>query len=272
MADDDRMEFKLPDVEFDDDLEVCPKCFGAGVVVEEENGVRRGRVCDCQRVRAKGNRLKAIGIPSRYRNCTLENFEMVGDPNVTHESVRRAYRLSRNFVDNYPAVEGGLLFMGRPGIGKTHLATGIIKKIVLEKGANARWCDFSELLAEVKRRYAGNTFDEHVILNPLMNTEVLLLDDLGSMKIRDWTLDLLSQVINHRYVNKRLLIATTNYVDEPPRAPEGITEFGRKEETLEDRIGPRLRSRLNEMCKIVPMRGLDFRETKYQPGLHADIS
>ena len=92
------------------------------------------------------------------------------------------------------------------------------------------------------------------------------------MKIRDWTLDLLSQVINHRYVNKRILIATTNYVDEPAPTKEDITEFGRKEETLEDRIGPRLRSRLNEMCKIVPMRGIDFRETKYQPGLHTDIS
>lgn len=264
-AEDDRLEFKLPDVEFDDDVEVCPKCFGAGVVVEEEDGVRRGRVCDCQRGRAKENRLKGVGIPLRYRNCTLENFEMVGDPSVTDETVRRAYRLSHSFVDHYPAVEGGLLFMGRPGIGKTHLATGIIKKLVLEKGANAKWCDFSELLSEVKKRYAGNTFDEHTILNPLINSEILLLDDLGSMKIRDWTLDLLSQVINHRYVNKRILIATTNYVDEPAPTKEDITE-------LEDRIGPRLRSRLNEMCKIVPMRGIDFRETKYQPGLHTDIS
>ena len=99
----------------------------------------------------------------------------------------------------------------------------------------------------------------------LATSEILLLDDLGSMKIRDWTLDLLSQVINHRYVNKRILIATTNYVDEPAPTKEDITE-------LEDRIGPRLRSRLNEMCKIVPMLGIDFRETKYQPGLHTDIS
>jgi DNA replication protein DnaC len=263
-AEDDRLEFKLPDVEFDDDVEVCPKCFGAGVVVEEEDGVRRGRVCDCQRGRATKRRAAAAGIPARYRECSLDNFDIVSG--FTHESVIRAKRLAQSFVDNYPAVDAGLLFMGSVGVGKTHLAAGIVKALTEQKGADCRWCDFSDLLAEVKKRYAGSAFDEYVILEPLVGAEVLLLDDLGSMKIRDWTLDFLSYVINQRYVNRRIVIATTNYLDEPIKE-ETLGEFARREETLAERIGPRLRSRLLEMCKTVPLGGSDFRREQRQTGI-----
>lgn len=258
------MEFKLPDVEFHDDAEVCPLCLGAGVVIEVEKGVSRARVCDCQRRKAAKRRLQAVGIPARYGECSLDDFTTVAG--FTHESILRAKRLAESFVDNYPAVDAGLLLMGPVGVGKTHLAAGLVKKLALEKGARCRWCDFSDLLAEIKKRYAGNAFDEYTILEPLVTAEILCLDDLGSMKIRDWTLDLLSYVINQRYVNHRLVIATTNYLDEPPRE-ETLAEFARRDETLAERIGDRLRSRLLEMCKTVHLGGRDFRREQRQTGL-----
>lgn len=265
---DDRLEFKLPDVEFDDDIEVCPKCFGAGVVVEEENGVSRARPCDCQRPRTTKRLLAAVGIPARYRECDLDNFNVV--PGFTGESVVRAKRLAESFVDNYPDVDAGLLLMGPVGVGKTHLAAGIVKKITLQKNARCRWCDFADLLTEVKKRYAGSAFDEYALLDPLVAAEVLIIDDLGSMKIRDWTLDLLSYVINRRYVNRRLVIATTNYLDEPPK-DETLAEFARRDETLAERIGDRLRSRLLEMCKTVHVTGDDFRRKVHQDSLLRNI-
>jgi DNA replication protein DnaC len=264
MADDDSLEFKLPDVEFDDDGDVCPKCFGAGVIVVEEGGVRYAKPCDCLRDR-RTQRFAALRVPSRYQHCTLDNFALAegqSDPSLV-----AAHRLARRFVDRYPAVEAGLLFMGPFGIGKTHLAFGILQELVLTKNVTCRWCDFSELLAEIKRGYAGNAFDEHAVLHPLVDAEILMIDDLGSMKIRDWTLDLLSYVINQRYINKRLVIATTNFLDEPSSAYEVLGEFARKDETLSDRIGPRLRSRLLEMCKTVLMQGGDWRQEKTQPNL-----
>jgi DNA replication protein DnaC len=260
----DRLEFKLPDVEFDDDAEVCPKCLGAGVVVVEEDGVKRGRVCECQAARAAQRQLAAAGIPPRYRDCALDNFNTLAG--FTHESIIRAKRLAERFVDNYPAVDAGLLFMGPVGVGKTHLAAGIVRALAERKGVDCRWCDFSDLLAEVKKRYAGSWFDEYAILEPLVAAELLLIDDLGSMKIRDWTLDFLSYVINQRYVNRRILIATTNYLDEAPKE-EVLGEFARRDETLAERIGDRLRSRLLEMCKTVSLEGKDFRKEQRQTGI-----
>jgi DNA replication protein DnaC len=266
MVEDDRLEFKLPDFELDDDAGVCPKCLGAGVIVEDEDGVPRARACDCQRAGATRRLVNALGIPPRYRECSLDNFNIV--PGFTDVSVIRAKRIAQSFVDNYPAVDAGLLFMGAPGLGKTHLAAGIVRALVEQKGVNCRWCDFSDLLAEVKKRYAGSTFDEYAILEPLVAAEILLVDDLGSMKIRDWTLDLLSYVINQRYVNRRILIATTNYLDEPPNETKEIYgKIGARNETLAEQIGDRLRSRLLEVCKTVLIQGKDFRKEQRQTGI-----
>ena len=90
------------------------------------------------------------------------------------------------------------------------------------------------------------------VLQPIFDTEVLVLDELGASKPTDWVRDTMANVINTRYNDKKLTVFTTNYLDE--RRSE-------KDETLEDRIGVRLRSRLFEMCRTVSLTGEDFRRT-----------
>jgi DNA replication protein DnaC len=82
------------------------------------------------------------------------------------------------------------------------------------------------------------------ILNPVMNAEVLVLDDLGAIRPSDWVWDTVSLMINNRYNGMRTTIITTNY----PVLASG--EGGLRAETLSDRIGERMRSRLIEMCKV----------------------
>jgi DNA replication protein DnaC len=77
-----------------------------------------------------------------------------------------------------------------------------------------------------------------------------VLDELGAAKPTDWVLDTMMHVINTRYNDKKLTVFTTNYPDE---------RVSDREETLEDRIGVRLRSRLYEMCRTVVIEGKDFR-------------
>jgi DNA replication protein DnaC len=61
----------------------------------------------------------------------------------------------------------------------------------------------------------------------------------------------MAHIINSRYNNRKLTIFTTNYPDERKND---------RDETLEDRIGVRLRSRLYEMCRTVKMTGEDYRK------------
>jgi len=88
------------------------------------------------------------------------------------------------------------------------------------------------------------------VLAPVYNIEVLVLDEFGASKPTEWVRDTIRQVIGTRYNERRLTIFTTNYGD-ARRQPA--------EETLEDRVGVRLRSRLYEMCRTVTIEGEDYR-------------
>jgi DNA replication protein DnaC len=98
------------------------------------------------------------------------------------------------------------------------------------------------------------------ILAPVFEAEVLVIDELGASKPTDWVWDTVALILNTRYNDKRTTIITTNYAD---LAPGGSNGAGRvmRDETLGDRIGERMRSRLAEMCVVVEMRGEDFRRT-----------
>ena len=92
------------------------------------------------------------------------------------------------------------------------------------------------------------------VLRPVLETEVVVLDELGVIKAStNWVQDTVSVILNARYNNMLTTIITTNLLDQPPGA------VGR-EETLGDRIGERMRSRLHEMCSKVEVTGKDLRQ------------
>ena len=100
------------------------------------------------------------------------------------------------------------------------------------------------------------TFITHL---PEFEAEILALDELGAVKPTEWVWDTVSHILNSRYNNKRTTIITTNFSDQPAGAVAGPRGAAR-EETLGDRIGERMRSRLHEMCRVVQMEGSDFRQ------------
>ena len=223
--------------------EPCPLCFGTGLEVVAGKGARR---CRC---RAEGRRAKlfeAARIPPRYERCSLANYQ-VAPGNGTQ---LRAFNYAFKLVDEYPAVDRGLLFMGPVGTGKTHLSTAILRGLI-QKGVPCLFYEFGALLKEIQNSYNPvSQTSELKVLAPVYETEVLVLDELGAVKPTDWVRDTMTQVINTRYNDKKLTIFTTNYTD---------TRRQRSEETLEDRVGARLRSRLYEMCKTVAVEGEDYR-------------
>lgn len=140
--------------------------------------------------------------------------------------------------------------MGPVGVGKTHLSVAILRGLV-EKGIGCLFYEFGSLLKEIQDSYNPvSQTSELKVLAPVYQAEVLVLDELGASKPTDWVRDTMMQIINTRYNDRKLTIFTTNYLD---------ARRNEKEETLEDRIGVRLRSRLFEMCRTVQIDGEDYR-------------
>jgi DNA replication protein DnaC len=207
-------------------------------------GARR---CRCRTQDARAKLLEGARIPRRYEECSLGNYQPANNNGSQIQAFNHAYRLVRD----YPSVDRGLLFMGTCGVGKTHLSVAILRELMGKKEISCLFYEFGSLLKEIQNSYNPvSQTSELKVLTPVIEAEVLVLDELGATKPTDWVRDTMMQVINTRYNDRRLTIFTTNYLD------GGRTE---RDEILEDRIGVRLRSRLFEMCKTVLIEGEDYR-------------
>lgn len=195
---------------------------------------------------AQAKLLEAARIPRRYGECSLSNYHPASNNGSQLRAFNHAYRL----VHEYPTIDRGLLLMGPCGVGKTHLAVGIIRGLV-ERGVPCLFYEFGALLKKIQESYnAQAQRSELKVLAPVYEAEVLVLDELGASKPTDWVRDMMMQIINARYNDRKLTLFTTNYTDE---------RRAQTDETLEDRIGVRLRSRLYEMCSSVVVEGDDYR-------------
>lgn len=227
----------VPDTEPD----VCQTCFGTGMEIVPGKGARP---CSCRSVNVHSKSLDRVKLPRRYIGCHFHSYK----PQNTSQI--QAFRLASQIAMEFPAVDQGLLVMGTVGVGKTHLAVSILKGLT-ERGFTCLFYEFGSLLKEIQDSYNSFTkTSELAVLAPVFNADVLVLDELGASKPTDWVRDTMAHIINTRYNDKKLTIFTTNYLDDKKND---------RDETLEDRIGVRLRSRLFEMCRTIEMSGTDYR-------------
>lgn len=247
-------------------------CDGSGLIIRQVGEGKAARQvaadCPCMIEKRLQGKLQRAGIPERYRMTTLDGYEAMGG----HASLGRALATARRFVAEYPVgtAGSGMLLVGPVGTGKTHLAIGILREAILQKGAAGMFCHSRQLLNRIKKSFGDKSESEDQILQPIFRADLLVFDDLGVERETDWVFDMIENIINTRYNDARSTIITTNLSNRGPNGVEaagGSPNYGEaatamRGRTLGDAIGARMYSRLQQMCKVVDVTGDDWRSGK----------
>lgn len=221
----------------------CARCQNRGFLFEPDAaGYSRAVPCVCESLRLRVRFFNEAGLPARYRDATLEGFHPAPFQRAAHQ---KAYAFARELTEG----RRGLLLYGSVGTGKTHLGVAILRQLIVRRGIRARFVEFKHLIADLREAFA-DVGRGSGLMRPLVDVPVLLIDELGKGARREWEQDVLDELISRRYNARRTTLFTTNY-PVGGAAPAG--------ETLEDRIGIRIASRLDEMCDKVVLNGEDMR-------------
>ena len=233
--------------------------------------------CDCIVGDRAERALQRARVPERYRHCDFENYEVDNDIekvpreqlDAWNRSLTQAKLVVQGFAAEFPVgSEHGLLLMGPCGVGKTHLAVSALKEIIL-RGHSGLFYDYREMLKEIQDSYNSESqTTEMSVLEPVLKTEILVLDDVGSSKPSLWALETVGHVLNSRYNEKRVTLLTTNFLDSDGAAATSTAAPSRTaglrapllEDSLTDRVGRRIRSRLYEMCRTIEISAPDYRK------------
>ncbi len=208
----------------------CPKCGGTGFT--EKDGLLT--LCSC---RYEGANLeKYLNIPPRFLNAEFENYVVVSP------SQRSAYETCLYYVSTFDPKEGkGLTLIGPPSIGKTHLAVAVLKNVYRQKKIRGFFFDTKDLFY----RLQGQPIDRYNrLMNFVLKVPLLVLDDLGSERLSDWRIEVLSHIISYRYNFLKSTIITTNY-NLKKQEEEEVAK------ALEERLSPAIVGKIYQMNQII---------------------
>ena len=256
--------------EFETPAEACALCRGAeGLSVREADGYEVFRPCARRKARSRIDLFNAARVGRRYVEATFESYRPANRSQADALDAATFWTAQHGLRRG---ARGGLLFWGPVGTGKTHLALSVFRALTLHHGVPCRFVDYGNLLMDLKRSFRAEAgTSEAAIMLPLVEVDVLVVDELGKGRDTEWELTVLDDLISRRYNADRVTLFTTNLSATPrPNRGAGLNpsyDQRRAESavagggTLEERLDARIYSRLCEMCDFIHVDGGDFRRT-----------
>ena len=150
------------------DVAVCPHCEGRGWILEEDGTAGTARACSCQFENLTPRLMEGARIPSRYHSCSFKSFDIHAPSAAAKDQLLQAKTLSQRYVDRFVGDDGafaetGLIFIGPPGVGKTHLAVAVLRELITRYRIRGLFVDFTSLIHEIQSTFDPGSSDSREI-------------------------------------------------------------------------------------------------------------
>ncbi len=192
----------------------CSKCNGTGWIFHnDENGNEYVTECECQEIERAKARLKASGISEEFQKKGFKNFD---DRNMP--LLKKARETAIEYCKKFPEIRNtrynSILFMGQVGSGKTHLSMAICNAIMDNYKTGVRYMPYREEVIRIKQSIRNDdNYDNRIKV--FKECPVLMIDDLLKGKSTEADVNILFEIINHRYLNNLpMIISTEKTTDE----------------------------------------------------------
>lgn len=178
----------------------------------EDRGYVEGNACSCLISLAKTLLYNSSASGAIDKTKTFENFDLSLYPetdengNPIRERMKTVYEEAMRFADE---PYGNLIFIGRTGLGKTHISLAIANRII-DKGASVIYTSAPSMFMRIERERFSKEGDYLSYLEDLIDSELLIIDDLGAEIKTSVTVSALYQIINERLANNKPTIISTN--------------------------------------------------------------
>lgn len=218
------------------DSDVCPICHGDEWVLEIIDGKEVATPCICRAKAIRKRRMAFAELPDGLSDIRLASFSIsVYTNEESRQKARIACQIVKEYLDMFEDAErngmGLYICSETKGSGKTRMAASIANELMEKHNTQVKFSTSMRILTEIRRSYdPGTAMTESQLLSALSTTEVLVIDDFGTERVTDWVKDKFYEIINSRYVDKKVTIFTSN-------------------EPIEDlKYDDRITNRIKEMC------------------------
>ena len=220
-----------------------------------DTGSRGIKMCDCMRRALIADGISRSGLSALMAKQSFESFSLdyyKGSLDVMSE-MRQNYHHLQKYAHEFSLEKGehapcNLLLLGNTGLGKTHLSTAIAR-VVIERGYDVFYNSAVGMLSDFEyRRFGSGMTAENDDTARYVEADLLIIDDLGTEVVNQFTLSCLYYVINTRLNLQKPTIINTNLTPAELR------------KTYTDRIS----SRLMGEFEIVHFCGVDVRRQKLE--------
>lgn len=206
----DKLGYSPSDLE---PIYTCDKCADTGYIEQNNRTV----VCECLKKLMSDIACEQLNADSPLHLCTFESFKLDyysdtpdRDGNIPLNRMSKIFNYCRNYADTFSLTSRSIIMRGATGLGKTHLSLAIANEVI-RKGLSVVYVSAPDILSRLEREHFSYQYrEEESIFNSLIKCDLLIIDDLGTEFVSQFSVAAVYNIFNSRILAGKPIIMNTN--------------------------------------------------------------